>query len=378
MTGRARPGADAASPPDPGAIDGAPAPRESRRLIGHNEPWAAFETAFAAGRAHHAWLLTGPPGVGKATFAHHAARRALLGPPPYAPAQEAQAAQLRAGAHPRAAVLSRSWNDKTKKFRSAIGVDDVRRLSGLFRLSAAEGGWRAAIVDTADALNTEASNALLKLLEEPPPQALFLLISNAPGRLPATIRSRCRRLALRALAPTEADAVMMETAPDAPEHERARLLALFPGAPGAALRFHAGGGLEDYALVLSLLKTLAPPRPSVDARRLARLLETVAGRGGAERLEAVSRLLVLALSRAALRGAGDPCTPSVADGELAILERLAAPDAPNAALRAAAWSAAALEIETRLDTALRLNLDPQRTILDMAEYLAEAAQSAAR
>jgi DNA polymerase-3 subunit delta' len=191
--------------------DGAPHPRDTTEFFGHATAEAALLDAYRSGRTAHAWLLGGPQGIGKATLAYRMARFVLAYPEPGLPAVQratslaippdhAVARRIAAQAQGDLLVLDRAINEQTGKPFTVIRVDDVRRTIGFFGATAGEGGWRVCIVDTADELQfPQASNALLKILEEPPPRALFLLISHAPGRLLPTIRSRCRRLDLRPL-----------------------------------------------------------------------------------------------------------------------------------------------------------------------------------
>lgn len=223
-----------------------PHPREVFQLEGHEAAETAFEAARARGRLHHAWLLTGPEGVGKATFAYRAARR-LLGAPP-APAYGVLGAdpetpvsrQVLARSHPDLLVLERIGEDG--KPRKTIPVDEARRLSEFFSKSPASAPHRVAIVDAADDLNVNAANALLKTLEEPPPRGVLLMVSHSPGRLLATIRSRCRRLAFQA-PPLETTAGFVRRRAEVNEEESFRLAAMAQGAPGRALALAAGGAL---------------------------------------------------------------------------------------------------------------------------------------
>jgi DNA polymerase-3 subunit delta' len=187
-----------------------PHPRETFALLGHAQAECALLDEYRSGRVAHAWLIGGPTGIGKATLAYRMARFVLAHPDPLAPAVRdattlvvppgAPAARRVAGrAHPDLLVLEREPDDKGK-MRTVITVDQVRRTVSFFGSTAGEGGWRVCIVDSADELQyPQGSNALLKVLEEPPPRSLFLLVSHAPGRLLPTIRSRCRRLTLRPL-----------------------------------------------------------------------------------------------------------------------------------------------------------------------------------
>ncbi len=194
----------------------APLPRETTVLFGHDGAAREFLAAYRSGCVPHAWLITGEPGIGKATLAYRIARFVLAypdpshAPPPHAGEGREGASlaldpahrtvrRVAVNAHPDLLALERTAGD-TGKMRTVITVDQVRRLVTFFGSTAGEGGWRVCIVDSADELKyPEGSNALLKMLEEPPARSLFLLVSHAPGRLLPTIRSRCRRLALRPL-----------------------------------------------------------------------------------------------------------------------------------------------------------------------------------
>ena len=157
---------------------------------------------------HHAWLLAGREGIGKATFAYRLARHVLARPEERDPfgqslevaADSTAARQVAALSHPGLLVLRRPYDTRTKRFGASIPVDEVRRLKSFLGLTAGDGAWRVVIVDAADDLNINAANALLKSLEEPPKRAVFLLVSSEPSRLLPTIRSRSRRLDLAALA----------------------------------------------------------------------------------------------------------------------------------------------------------------------------------
>ncbi|HUF57292.1 MAG TPA: DNA polymerase III subunit delta', partial [Thermohalobaculum sp.] len=240
-----------AAPPEPDRVPGYPHPRETPRLFGQEAAEAAFLAAWAEDRLHHAWLISGPRGIGKATLAYRMARALIVGgptgdaglfgdpaPPPAsldAPAGDPVQARIAAGAEPRLMVLRRTLNDRGA-LRTVIRVEEVRRVREFLGLSAADGGWRAVIVDAADEMNVNAANALLKVLEEPPPLTVLLLVAHGPARLLPTIRSRCRTLALAPLGPQAlADALEQAGAPVAPGHAAA-LAILSGGSAGAALR----------------------------------------------------------------------------------------------------------------------------------------------
>lgn len=232
--------------------DAAPHPRDVFELVGHAEVEAEFEAARARGRLHHAWMLTGPEGVGKATFAYRAARR-LLGAasaPEYGPLgaspDDAVSRQVAARSHPDLLVLERIGEDG--KPRKVIPVDEARRLGEFFSKSPASAPHRVAIIDAADDLNVNAANAILKTLEEPPPHGVLLMMSHAPGRLLPTIRSRCRRLALASME-IEAAADFVAQRIDATPEEALRLAKMARGAPGRAWTLAGEGAiaLDDVA-----------------------------------------------------------------------------------------------------------------------------------
>jgi DNA polymerase III subunit delta' len=192
--------------------DGSPHPRERYGLVGHARAELTVLEALRSRRFAHAWLIGGPEGVGKATFAYRVARFVLSQPDPFAHAAQAYsldiapkekvARRIAAGAHPDLFVLERSLGT-SGKLRTEITVEDARRATSFLQATSAEGGWKVLIVDVADELNRNAANALLKIIEEPPDRSLALLVAHAPAQLVATIRSRCRRLRLEALRPAE-------------------------------------------------------------------------------------------------------------------------------------------------------------------------------
>jgi DNA polymerase III subunit delta' len=199
-------------PPDSDVLPGAPAPRRTNALFGHAAAERAFLDAFRSERLPHAWIIGGRQGIGKATLAWRVARFLTANPEPALPAvqrakdlsvdPDSKAAHLIASlSAPDVFLLRREWNfqGKPPKHYTEIRVDDARKALGMFHHNAAAGGWRVCIVDSADDLNKSSANALLKMIEEPPARALFLIVAHQPGRLLPTIRSRCRKLILKPL-----------------------------------------------------------------------------------------------------------------------------------------------------------------------------------
>jgi DNA polymerase-3 subunit delta' len=256
-----------------------PHPREVFHLQGHEGPEAAFEDARARGRLHHAWLLTGPEGDGKATFAYRAARR-LLGAPPDpahgilgASPDHPVSRQVMARSHPDLLVVEREGSDG--KPRKVIPVDDVRRLAEFFSKSPASAPHRVAIVDAADDLNVNAANALLKTLEEPPPKGVLLMVTHSPGRLLPTIRSRCRRLAFSPLPETDVVQFVRDRV-EVTEEGAIRLARMAGGAPGKALALAAADALAMDDAARALLIDL----PQVDEAMALSLADRFRGGEG--------------------------------------------------------------------------------------------------
>lgn len=231
-------------------IAGQPHPRETFRFIGQEEALARAARAIRNGRVPQGLLIGGPPGVGKATLAYRIARYLLKysatadGPADLGvPADDRVSVQIAAKSHPGLKVLKRGINPETGRLMTVLSVAEIRSLSGFFGLTSGAGGWRVAIVDTADDMNDAAANALLKALEEPPPRAMLMLLANAPGRLLPTIRSRCQRLALRPLSASGLDAELLQRMPGLAADVRASLIRFAGGSLGVALQVAAGEGL---------------------------------------------------------------------------------------------------------------------------------------
>ena len=250
----------------------APHPRETTALYGQTAAEQAFLDAYR-GRMPHAWLIGGPRGIGKATLAYRMARFVFAHPDPKTtkkatslalPDDHPAVRRVAAQAHSDLLILERTEGD-SGKLRTVIQVDDVRRTVGFFGSTAGEGGWRVCIVDSADELNAAGANALLKILEEPPAKALLIVVSHAPGRLLPTIRSRCRRLALRPLEPDDvARALAGALARDPGEPEIKAAAAASDGSVSRALDLAGGAALAVRERVNTMLDAL----PSVDPNAL--------------------------------------------------------------------------------------------------------------
>ena len=251
-------------------------PRNTHDLTGHEEAAGLFLDAFNAEKIHHAWMVTGPKGIGKATLAYKMARFLLNNPPEddQGPGLfgdvlektdlssintdiESSANRLiTAGSNADLLVIEKTEDPKTGKMRNNILVDDVRKINNFFHKTSTAGGWRIAIVDTADEMNRNAANAILKILEEPPKNSILIILAHAPGKLLPTIKSRCRTLPLKPLKSAIVKEILQKYFPDKEDNVIDGYVALSNGSPGYAISLIEHKGLELYREMLGLLSTM--------------------------------------------------------------------------------------------------------------------------
>jgi DNA polymerase-3 subunit delta' len=318
-------------------------------IAGQHKATGQFLSAWRSGVMHHAWLLAGPRGVGKASFAMAVAERALAeaaGPPVEAPGLETPEDHrigrlVRAGSHPDFRLLERIENKSGTGLARNISVDQVRSLAELFAVTPALSPWRAVVIDSVDDLEASAANALLKMLEEPPANCLFLLVSHVPGRLLPTIRSRCRRLDFQPLDDDAMTSVLARELPETSTAERAKLVPLANGSVGRALAFAALDLAPIEAQALAILRE----GDASNAKR-SKLAQALAGKAGAERYAAFLDM-----------------APSIIAREARMLDGAARRRALDAYARARETS--------RL--APRLSLDPAATVFQLGTILASVA-----
>lgn len=320
-------------------------------LEGHDAAEATLRRAWESGRLPHAWLLTGPRGIGKATLAYKAAAFVLnggagagghadagdgeagrggglfgdpgptepetLGPGLDLPTAAPVLRQVAVGSHPDLHVLT-PGRAGSGRSGTEITVDQVRAAVGFCAMTPAQAAWRVVVVDSAEAMNANAANALLKVLEEPPPRALVLLVSHAPARLLATLRSRCAKLALAALPEATVVRRLGALRPELAGEDRTALARLAEGSIGQALALADAGGLDLYRELVALLAAMPEP----DRDRLHALGERLneSGEGGAFRLG--GELLGWWLARLVRTGATGTLPPEVVAGEAEALHRL--------------------------------------------------------
>ncbi len=334
---------------------GAIHPRLNQNLFGQEKAEKEMLAAISGGRMPHAWLIQGPPGIGKATFAYRTAKYILdLESVPSDTVANQTGMAVEPGSssahlvgsrgHPDLFVLRREWDRKNKRFFQNISVDNVRKAIAHFDLTAAIGKYRIGIVDSADDLNRNSVNALLKTLEEPTANGLFFLLSSAPGRLPATIHSRCRHLNLASL--NEADfgkALRAAIDPDSNSNLKESDIPLFyklsQGSPGRAIEFLQGSGLKVHQEISAILEQY----PKLDIPRAHNLARSVEKAGADTEYRMTLEILKAWIHERARSGSGD----------------------------AAHWMRVWNQINDLIGSALSLNLNKRRTLMQIFNLLPE-------
>ena len=347
-----------------------PEPRANPRLLGQEAAEEVLLRAAESSRLPHAWLLSGPRGVGKATLAYRFARFLLAGG-----AAEEQGAGLfgdelpqtglalpedspvfrrgAAGGEGDLLTRARGVNEKTNKLRSEIVVEDTRNAISFLRMTSGAGGYRVLIVDAVDDMGTSAANALLKVLEEPPEKAVLLLVSHAPGGLLPTIRSRCRKLRVPGLPEETVVELLGDFAPELEAEDRLALARMSGGSIGQALTLSRNGGLELYQEMLALLGSL----PKLDISRVYGFGEKLARDATGESFRTGGDLLCGWIAELVRSGGAGSEPPEVVGGEAELRRRLLAGGA------LAQWLALWENLSRLFGRAERANLDRRQVVV---------------
>ena len=364
-------------------IAGAPHPMLANEIIGHSSQKLSFLTSFASNRLPQCWLLAGDMGIGKASFAWLIAKFLLT--TKYQPADlkidlnetninsilEPQSGstlnRIIAGSEQRVYVVRRGYNDKRRAFFKNISIEDVRKLQLYCSLSIADGGKRIIIIDTADDLNKSSSNALLKLLEEPPKNTIFLLISHRPNLLLPTLKSRCQKLSFSNLDQADLVAVLTAIGRKIEPSDEVSLSILSKGSAGAACRLINFNCVNLYRDILNLASSL----PYLNTNKILQLSQNYFAKAKPSEFEIFIEMMQHFFSRLCKTGVMQkPVLPSVTDNEAKIMKSLC-PNLKSARL----WSEAAKISLAKLNKGYLLNIDIESLILDAFIYLEECYQT---
>ena len=367
-------------------IEGYPHPKFTKTLFGHETQEKEFIDCYKSGKLHHGWLITGAKGIGKATLAWRLARFILTQPikgfnenslfgdtsKQYHTELDEKSkgsieTRILAESEPRLSVTRRGFDEKRKKFRSNIRVDEIRQLNSFFSLSVSDGGSRVAIIDCVDELNINAANALLKTLEEPPKDTIFLLINHNPGSVLETIRSRCRELRLTNLSENNLLSALKQINLTLPEKDKEIYSLLASGSVGNSILLLKHDGANLYRSILSFLNGL----PNIKGFELEKFVSTFEGIKNRERLEVLIELLNIAIARVSKSGIlGTNFTNQALMDENDIFQKLC----PNP-IFAKKWAELAQAQSKNLSHGLSVNLDPGSLILDTFFRIEDCAKT---
>lgn len=339
-------------------LDGAVPPAENMKLFGHAEAEQFLAQSYRSGKGHHAILIEGPAGIGKATLAFRFANHVLSHPEPaQAPAELGDpdpasmvTRQIASGASHNLLHLTRPVDEKTGRVKSAITVDEVRRAGKFFSQTSGTGNWRIVIVDPADDLNRNAANAILKILEEPPKRSLFLVLTHAPGKLLPTIRSRCLPLQLKPLRPDALKDALANLGVDLSGQEAQKVLSAADGSVSEALKLINYGGLD----IISAFETILAGQGPAIRRDMHKLADVLSARDSETIFDFFSTLVSGHIMRVARQAA--------IAGDIAQAER---------------FSRLSATVTERLSVAQAYNLDRKQTVLSILDDIKAETRPAA-
>jgi len=355
-------------------------PRNNHNLSGHDAAELIFLNAFNLDKVHHAWMITGPKGIGKATLAYKMARFLLNNLPTdtVTPGLFGDVLEKRvitsldtdletqpnylisAGSNPDLMVVERSEDPKTGKMRNNILIEDIRKVNRFFHKTSTAGGWRVAIVDTADEMNRNASNAILKTLEEPPQNSILIILANAPGKLLPTIKSRCRMLPLKPLKSDAVKSILQSFFATYEDNVIDGYVALSNGSPGYAISLIEHEGLKLYKEMLSLLATM----PNINVPLMHEFAGSITTKKSGDMFLLFSEILSHFISRMIRHVSykGTVHTHNIKESlesEFELMEKL------GAIIPLDQWAELWEKISLRMKEADALNMDRKQTVINI-------------
>jgi DNA polymerase III subunit delta' len=328
-------------------------PKTATRLFGHEEAQQLLIRDMVSGKMPHGWIFSGGEGIGKATLAYRFARALLAGKTTLdMSGDDPVFRRVAAGSHTDMLVIEPLHDPKKDEKNQIIPVEQVRAIGEFLSLTPGESERRVVLIDPADALNNNSANAILKILEEPPPQAVIILISHNSGRLLPTIRSRCRLLKLKPLEDEQFSHVMRQIAPGNSAEYIQTLGVLSNDAPGVGVVLHEKKAVERYSQLIDLLMGL----PTFDSQKLHAFADQIGSGSVHSNWQLFTRLMLCVLSRATKMSVGSVVNP-VSDEEGALLAKLAA------FYPAAVWAAKWQQAMDQFLLAERLHLDYKQVVI---------------
>ena len=354
--------------PESDKTDGCPHPRKTLNLFGHKKAQTEILDALKNEKIHHAWLVCGSKGIGKATLVWKMARTLLTMDPLATISNHSNSPtnlnvaiehpiykRTLALTEPKLHLLRRNWDPKTERFRQSITIEDIRALKGFFNLSSTDDGRRVVIIDSADDLQTAGANALLKVLEEPPAKTTILIVSHNPSRLLPTIKSRCRILNLKPLGYKDLQQGIAQVL-EMDNKITDSISELANGSIGNAMHLLNNRGIETYESLCQLFGL----SPSFDRPKAIELTSELTRKNSEQNFDILISMLNIFINRLALTGAGAPPQVEVVQSEFNILNKLS----PNLS-SAKIWSELGQNILNNAIKAKTVNLEPSSVILDL-------------
>jgi len=335
-------------------------PRSNPMFFGHEQAKELLLEGYTSGKLAHGWLISGPRGIGKATLAYHFARMLLAGSDAMDIGESDPVfRRMIADSHSDFRVVEPIFDPKKEEAAREITIEQAREIGQFLSLTPGESKWRVVIVDSIDALNVKAANAILKILEEPPPQAILMLISHNPGALLPTIRSRCRQLRLNGLTDAEFGKILRNIAPEIDSSLLPALREMSDRSPGIALELFEQEAMDVYADIVRIVSSL----PKLDAKKLHSFADSM----GTGQVHAQWRLfmhLMLFLLATTVKSASGGGTNPIIDGEGAAIAQLCALHS------AATWAVRWQQSQEQFLLAYRRHLDYKQVIITFFHSLA--------